>query len=175
VKIQGTENLTHPARLVYETIRDRTQEMVDMMPNIDGMEVISRKEEPPFVHLYNKWQGANRDVPRVLRPFIKPDLLAWYDRAAWNEETLSCRWSIEAVVGKDFFSCEGSTTISAAGDGSVFSLAGELTVDPNRIPKVPRFLARKFKEPLERFIARAISPNLTSIARAVQQYLDRQA
>lgn len=56
----------------------------------------------------------------------------------------------------------------------MFTLAGEMTIDPDNVPGVPRFLARKMKNPLERFIARAMSPNLTSIATAVQKYLDGQ-
>jgi len=173
MKIEGIEHLTHPAPLVFETLRDKQHEMVSIMPNIESVDVLDRKEEPPVVHLYNKWQGSSEDVPKILRPFVKKDLIAWNDRAAWNQEDLSCAWEIEAIVGRDFFSCKGNTTIREDGDGSIFTLQGELTVDPNKVPGVPRFLARKLKNPLERFIARAISPNLTSIAKAVQQYLDQ--
>jgi hypothetical protein len=175
MKIEGNEVLTHPALLVFETLRDKTQELVSIMPNIEKVEVLNRDEKPPVVHLYNRWHGAQSDVPSVLRPFMKKELLTWHDRAAWDSERLACDWQIEAAIGKDFFSCEGTTNIVADGDArSTFSLRGELRVDPDHIPGVPRFLARKVKDPLERFIAKAISPNLTSIATAVQRYLDRR-
>jgi len=171
--IQGNEKLTHPAQLVFETMRDRTPDLVAILPNIEGVEVLSREEQPPLVKLYNRWQGAQSDVPAVVRPFVKKELISWFDRAAWNEETLSCQWEIEAVVGRDCFSCKGHTVITPQGDDrSEFELKGELTIDPDRVPGVPRFLARKLRGPLERFIAKAISPNLTSIASAVQKYLD---
>ena len=174
MQIEGKEQLTHPARLVFETLRDKTPELVKHMPNIDECEVLSREEAQPLVKLYNRWQGAQSDVPAVVRPFIKKELIAWFDRAAWNEETLACEWEIEAVVGRECFTCRGQTVISATGENSSqFHLLGQLTIDPDRVPGVPRFLARKLSGPLERFIVKQMRPNLTSIASAVQEYLDQ--
>jgi hypothetical protein len=176
MKIEGNQTLSHPALRVFETLRDRTPDLVSHLPNIDGVDVINREEDPPVVRLYNRWQGSQGDVPAVVRPFVKRELISWFDRAAWNEESLSCVWSIEAVVGRECFSCTGTTTITAQGEGaSHFNLQGELIIDPDKVPGVPRFLARKLRGPLERFIAKAISPNLTSVASAVQKFLDEQA
>ncbi len=174
-KIEGLDNLTHPAAQVFEALRDKTPDLVEFLPNIEHVEVLSREENPPVVHLYNKWQGSQEDVPAIVRPFIKKELLCWYDRAGWDEKQLKCDWEIESVIGRKFFSCRGATTIKPASENScVFSLEGELCVDPNHLPGVPKFLARKLQQPLERFIVKAISPNLTSIAQAVQKYLERQ-
>jgi hypothetical protein len=173
MKITGTEKLSHPGRLVFETLRDRTPALVEIMPNIESVEVLDREEEPPVVRLYNRWQGAMSDVPSVVRPFVSKDLVAWFDRAAWNLDDLACTWQIEAVVGREAFSCAGTTAIIPQGDEAcTFKLEGEMQIDPDKVPGVPRFLARKLKEPFERFIAKAMSPNLTSIAGAVQKYLD---
>jgi len=173
MQIEGTETLTHPARLVFETLRDRTPELVAILPNIEGVVELERRVEPPVIHLYNKWQGAQSDVPRVVRPFIKKELLSWNDRAAWNEDELRCYWTIEAAIAREIFSCTGSTTITPQGEaGCTFHLCGEMQIDPDKVPGVPRFLARKLQGPLERFIANAMRPNLTGIATAVQTYLD---
>lgn len=175
MKIIGTRKLTHPATLVFETLRDRTPELVEILPNIESVEVLSREEDPPVVHLYNKWYGAEGDVPKVVRPFIKKELLSWFDRAAWNEEALECKWLIEAVLAREIFSCSGHTVITPEdNDQCVFLLEGELQIDPDKIPGLPKFLARKLKNPVERFIANAMRPNLTNIASAVQEYLDGQ-
>jgi len=173
MKIEGTEKLTHPAALVFATLRDKTPDLAAYMPNIEQVEVLEREEKPPLTHLHNRWQGSSRDVPAVIRPFVKKELVAWHDYATWNADGHECTWRIEAMVGKECFSCAGRTTIVAEGDPRcVFTLAGELRVDPDHVPGVPRFLARRLQEPLERFIANAIRPNLTSIAGAVQKYLD---
>lgn len=171
--IEGIHELTHPALLVFETLRDKTQELVAIVPNIEGMQVLERREEPPVVHLYNHWQGAEGDVPRIARPFVKKELISWKDRAAWNEETLRCTWQIEAAVGKEIFTCEGGTSITPNGDDRcTFHLRGELAINHEKVPGLPKFLARKLKGPLERFITNRMSPNLTSMATAVQEYLD---
>lgn len=174
MRIDESQKISHPAHLVFATLRDKTPELAAIMPNVEGVQVLERREDPPRVHLYNRWQATNQDVPRIVRPFVSKDLVAWFDRATWDEESLSCSWQIEAVVGKEVFSCQGRTTIQADGDGACeFRLSAELRVDPDRVPGVPRFLARKLQEPLERFIGNAIRPNLTSIASAVQRYLDQ--
>ncbi len=175
MKIQAKEYITHPADQVFEAIRDKTKEMVTFMPNIEAMVVLSREVDGPTVSLYNRWQGSNDDVPKVVRPFVKKELISWHDRAAWNSETLTCRWEIEAAIGKEIFSCSGQTSIKPEGEArTLFSLEGELVVNPKKVPGVPRLLAGRLKAPLERFIAKAISPNLTSVAKAVQQYLDQK-
>jgi hypothetical protein len=77
------------------------------------------------------------------------------------------------VLAREIFSCQGHTVITPEGsDNCVFLLEGELQIDPDKIPGLPRFLARKLKNPVERFIANAMRPNLTNIAEAVQEYLD---
>lgn len=174
MKIEANEQLTHPAQLVFETVRDKQPELAAIMPNVETVEVLEQRREGSVVHIYNRWQGSKRDVPAVIRPFASKDLAAWFDRAAWDDETLSCAWEIEAIVGREMFSCRGNTTIRPREGGCSFELRGELKVDPNKVPGVPRFLARKLQGPLERFIVNAVSPNLTSVASAVQKYLDEQ-
>ena len=173
LRIDAKEHLSHPAERVFATLRDKTPELVVHLPNIESVEVLNRRDEPPRTHLINRWQAKNDDVPSILRPFVKKELLSWIDRAAWDAEKLSCDWEIEAVAGRDCFSCQGSTQIAPDGEGrALFTLHGELRVDPDHVPGVPRFLARRIQEPLEHFIAAAMRPNLASIAIAVQRYLD---
>jgi hypothetical protein len=111
----------------------------------------------------------------VARPFVKKELISWNDRAAWDADALRCDWQIEAAVAREIFTCVGVTTITPNGDEAcTFHLRGELTINHEKVPGLPRFLSRKLKGPLERFIAGRMSPNLTSMAKAVQAYLDRQ-
>jgi len=174
MKIEATERLTYPALQVFETVRDKTPELAELMPNIESVEVLEERHEGTVVHLYNRWQGTKGDVPAVIRPFASKNLSAWYDRAAWDSSTLSCQWEIVSIVAREMFSCRGKTTIRPLDDGGCsFELRGDLVVDPKKVPGVPRFLGKRVQGPLERFIVNAVSPNLTSIAAAVQAYLDR--
>ncbi len=175
MKIEANEQLTHPAQLVFETVRDKQPELAAMMPNVERIEVLEQRREGSVVHLYNRWQGSKRDVPAVIRPFVSHNTTAWFDSAAWDDETLSCAWEITSIVGRHLFACTGNTTIRPREGGCSFELSGELKVNPNNVPGVPRFLGRKLQGPLERFIVNAVSPNITSVATAVQRYLDEQA
>src|SRR3989339_2257317 len=169
MKIQGSEKLHHPAPLVFSTLRDKMDALVKLIPNIEQVEVLERRDEPPRVHLHNRWQGSGSDIPGALRPFIKKELTGWNDRAVWDESTLTCTWEIESIIGRNVFSCHGATQIVPNGENeSTFTIDGELNVNPDKVPGVPGFLARKLQGPLENFIATLIRPNLTSTATAVE-------
>lgn len=174
MKIEGAETISHSAERVFSALRDKTHELVAYMPNIDAMEVIEREDTPPITRMVNKWQGANSDVPRIVRPFVSKDLLSWFDRATWNEEELVCNWQLESITDNKVFTCIGSTTMRNEGEGSTFVIDADLQIDANKVPGVPKFLASRIKEPLERFIASTLRPNLTKTAQAVQEYLDAQ-
>ena len=88
MRVAGAQNLTHHARLVFETLRDRTPELAAIMPNVEGVDVLGREEVPPLVKLESRWQGAQHNIPALMRPFVRRELLAWLDHAVWNEETL---------------------------------------------------------------------------------------
>ena len=176
MEINASQTLSHPAQLVFETVRDKQPDLVSYMPNIASCEVLEREEGSPEVRLVNRWQATLDDLPRLLRPVVSPDLVSWLDRARWNDTTRSCTWELESLKAKEIFACRGTTTISESGPSScTFTVSGDLNIYTDKVPGVPRLLARKIREPLERFIAGSIRPNLTGVATAVQQYLDEQA
>ncbi|MCC6750855.1 MAG: hypothetical protein IT371_24570 [Deltaproteobacteria bacterium] len=173
MKIEGTQEITHPAHRVFAALRDKSPELVPYMPNVEAMEVLSREDVGPVAHLYNKWQGSMSEVPTIARPFVSRDIAAWFDRASWDESKLLCTWKLESVRAREIFDCNGTTLVTEKGpDHSTFTLTADLIIHAEKVPGVPRFLASKVQGPLERFIANALRPNLTSVASAVQKYLD---
>jgi hypothetical protein len=174
MKIEGKERISHSAERVFTALRDKTHELVSFMPNIDAMEVVERDDAPPLTTMLNKWRGANSDVPRIIRPFVSTDLLSWFDKAIWNEDDLICNWQLESITENKVFTCIGSTTMRNDGEGSTFVIDADLRINADQVPGIPKFLARKVREPLERFIASTLRPNLTKTAHAVQDYLDAQ-
>lgn len=176
MQIGGTKTISHPAEQVFAALRDKQSELAERyLPNIESVEVLEREDNPPKVRLYNRWQGRTDDVSRVIRPFVSREMMSWLDEAFWDEETLSCTWRIESAKAKGVFQCSGSTRISAREDQtSLFELEGELQVHPDKVPGVPGFLARKVRDPIEKFVANLLNPNLTMMAQAVQRYLDEQ-
>jgi hypothetical protein len=164
-------SISHTPKTVFFTLRDQTPALAAIMPNVESVEELERREEPPLVHIYNRWQGSDKKFPKILRPFVSKDELAWFDRAAWDEMTLSCAWQLEGHL----FTCQGLTRLAPEGRSRTrFHIRGDMRVKPENVPGVPLFLARRIQDPLERFIGNAVRPNLTKIAEAVQRYLDHK-
>lgn len=173
MQIGGTESISHSAQATFLALRDQQQALVRHLPNIEALSVLERNETPPTTRLYSRWQGSAGEIPAVLRPLISREMLAWFDEAVWHAETLSCQWRLESAKARDIFTCTGTTVLTPEGDARcTFRLDAELHVYPEHVPGVPGFLARRVREPLERFVAELLRPNLTSIAKAVQAHLD---
>lgn len=173
-QFSATAQVSHPAPLVFETIRDHTPQLIYLMPNVEQVEVLERREQPPVVHLHCRWHGSKSDLPWIVRPFVSKESLVWQDWADWDADQLLCTWQNRArALGRECVLSTGTTRIERDGDATArFAIDGELTVDPENIPGLPTSLARKFQRAFEGLIVRALTPNLTSIARAVQRYLD---
>lgn len=175
MKIGSRHNICHPATEVFEALRDKQAELVAFLPNVEGVEIVERAEELPKVRIHSRWQGSSDDVAGVIRPFINREMMAWSDRATWDAEQLCCSWELESAKAKGVFECSGTTCIIADGDdASVFQMDGEMHVHAEKLPGVPGFVARRIREPIEKFVANLLNPNLGSMAKAVQDYLDRQ-
>jgi hypothetical protein len=162
MKIGATRAISHPAQKTFEVLRDQQAELAQRyLPNIDSVEVLEREENPPHIRLYNRWQGSTGEVAKVIRPFISRELTCWFDDATWDSSSLSCQWRIQSAKAKEVFECSGSTRIVPEGDDRcTFELVGELQVHPEKVPGVPGFLARKVREPIEKFVSDC--SNLTS-------------
>lgn len=172
IEIEVTETIEQPAERVLHALRDRIAELAGYMPNIETMEIIEREERPPVVYMHNRWRGRKDSFPAIARPFLTRNLVSWFDHAEWDESTMSCSWRIEPIKAKTIFSCSGSTALAPEeGDRCLFSLQARLELDLQRVPGLPRFLARRAQGPVERFVASSVQPNLSSLASAVAEYL----
>ena len=174
MKIGGRYDIGHPAQRVFETLRDKQAELVAFLPNVESVQQLERAEDPPVVRLHTKWQGNSDEVAAAIRPFINREMMSWFDEASWNGETLVCEWRLRGAKASELFSCTGTTRIVEGQDGGcVFDMTGDMTVHPDKIPGVPKFVAKRIREPIEKFVGNLLAPNLGKMAQAVQQYLDK--
>ena len=143
--------IAYPQDAVYATQRNKMSELAEFLPNIDDIRVLEREDVEGCVRIVNLWKAAASDVPRVIRPFVKPDMLQWHDYAEWNDEGHFCTWRLEIGFFTEQVDVRGKTSFIPVGDSSCKCIVdGELTVDHKNLPGVPRLLAKKLVGEVER-------------------------
>ncbi len=149
-----SEPLPLSADEAFHLIRDAMPELVPFLHDVDGIDVIERVDEGEQVRILNLWRGSMARVPAPARPFVTAELLSWHDHAVWTTSLRQARFRLEPLVGARIFTCEGTTTL-VEGDSSSAQLRLEvdLEIHPDRVPGVPRLLARKLRGPIEQTIA----------------------
>lgn len=172
MKFNLVDEVPWPRDVVFRTHRDKLVELVPYLGNVDSVEIRERREEGPVVRLLNHWSGSSSDVPAVIRPVLKPELLTWVDRATWDQSKWRCDWDITLNALPDAVTARGYNLFKDEGDATVIQIQGEFIVHPDRIPGVPTLVAKTAQSAVERFVVGLLQPNLRASNRAVEQYLD---
>lgn len=172
MKFTVIDEIPFPAEEVFKTHRDKLPEMVEQMPNVEKIVVESREEDDEKVHLVNIWHAAETEVPAVARPFIKRELLSWVDRATWDEDELTVEWNIELGFLPEAITCRGFNEFEEFDGVTRVTMEGELIVDANKIPGIPRMLAKKVGQVVEKFVVGLIEPNLRETNKLVERYME---
>ena len=174
MRIHSESIIEHPREAVFAAYRDRLSEVAKYIPDIKQIDVLRRDEDGPRVSLHNLWI-ADREIPKMARGFIKPDMLRWDDFADWDQDTWICTWRLGIRAFPDGVKCSGSNTfVDLGGDRTKVVLGGDLTIDVKKIPGVPRLLAGRIGPQVERFIVSLITPNLERVNSSLGSYLDDQ-
>ena len=172
-KIDIKDEVAHGREKVFKTFRDDLQALIPHLPDVKDIKVKDRKDiDDTTVQVVNLWKAEAEEIPRIARPFIKPEMLEWTDTATWREDQWECEWVIKVGFLSDAVSCKGKTRYLAKGDDKTeVTITGNLDVDAREIPGVPRIGAGKIGDVIEGFVVRLITPNLTNINRGLERYL----
>ncbi|MFO0553901.1 MAG: hypothetical protein U0271_36295 [Polyangiaceae bacterium] len=170
MRIEADVHIPFPLELVYATQRDRLIELVPHLPNIKSITVTKRVERGEDVDFVNEWVGG-ADIPSVIRSVIKESMLRWTDYATWEKKSYAVIWRTDVHAFPGAVRSEGRNTFSADGDGTKFSLRGELVVDASKVRGVPRFLEKTASETAEKTIVGSIKDNVIATARGVEKLL----
>jgi hypothetical protein len=159
-----------PREQVFKVYRDKLPDLLPYLPNVRGINVVSRDENGPVVKLLNRWKGGG-DIPSAVRKFLSEDLLEWDDHAEWNETEWTCAWKTIVPAFKDAVESSGKNRFEAVGDKTKLTIAGDLKVDASKVKGVPRLLAGGISPVIEAFLVGAIKPNLVATAKGVEKYI----
>jgi hypothetical protein len=164
--------LQWPRSQVWSTVRDSMPELVPYLDDIESISVQERAAGQDSIQLTNLWR-AKAQIPAALSALIRPEMLAWTDRAEWREADYSCHFDIEPHFAKDNISCRGVARYeeAMAGRGTRILFEGTLDVDARGWPAVPSLLAGTISAAAEAFVTALIPRNFLKLGQAVNRYL----
>ena len=170
--LESKEVINRPLKEVYELVRDDIEALIPYMPNIDKIVIDSREEVDGGIKQVNIWY-ARADIPGLLKKFLKPELLSWKDYANWkNSETL-VKYELESVLGNDLFDAHGVNSFKAVGDNKTeLTVSCNIKIYANKVPGVPRLIARKATPLIEGILEKILGPNLTALGKGLNSYFD---
>ncbi len=173
MRMDNKDFVDYPRELVYQTFRDKVYELADYLPNVDKIEVVQREwMNEDHLRILAHWH-TSAPVPPVVKKFINPKVFSYKDYANWYNSEFKVDWRIETFWLSNLYTCSGTTYYIEVSPGrTLVHLVGDLTVNIDAIPQIPRFLRKSIGPQAEKFVIGIISPNLSKAAQAVQKYLD---
>ena len=174
VKTRSISIVRHPLDAVWTAIRDHLPELVRYLDDIESVTVQSREELPDgTVRLVNLWR-AKPKLPAIVANRIRPDMLAWTDRAEYRPATRECHWNLEPHFFSEHFRCPGLTRYEPAmgGRGTRVTFENDLQISLQRVPGVPSLLEGTLASGIESFVSALIPKNLRKLTDAAAKFLD---
>jgi uncharacterized protein YndB with AHSA1/START domain len=176
-QFRTVEVVKAPIEEVWRAIRDRLDDLVPHLDEIRSVTVEHREESPDgTVKLVNLWQ-AKANIPSVLNSVIKPEYLAWTDRATWNPANFECTWQIEMHFHRERTKCHGSTLFEPAlgNRGTRVSFAGEFSMDAKGMKGVPTMLESTLESGVEAFVTSLIPTNFRKLVQVAANVAAKSA
>lgn len=172
MRFQSSQVIPFPVDLVFVLVRDRLPDLVPYLPNVVRIVTESREESgAEVVRVRNRWYGR-ADIPKAVARLVDPEKIAWLDTAAWDSGEKTCRWEIQPMFFRENVTCSGVNRYVAEGNATRLEITGDLRVQTRGVPGVPRLLAGKISEQVEKFIVKLLTPNLDSLAKGVTKFLE---
>lgn len=164
-----------PAKIVYPLVRDEMDKIVPYMPNVEKIVLIEKERiSDTRLRILNHWY-AKAEIPKMLQSMLKPELFQWKDHAMWKDDENCVDFRIESFVAKNLYDLSGTNYFLPVGDDKTeIKVTFNLEIHPDRLPGVPGFLAKRLKPTIEEFVKKMLTPNLTSMAKGLNQYFKAQ-
>ena len=164
--------LPYPRPLVFATYRDGLAELVDFLPNIRSIKVISRSERPGEIDLVNEWEGGG-EIPAVARSILTESMLRWTDHATWFERDFRVAWRTDIHAFPGAVKSAGENRFIAIAEGTRLEIRGEFSCDASKVPGVPRLLAKMVGGTVEKVMVGQIVKNTGETARGIARLIEK--
>lgn len=166
--------IKQPVELVWETFRDRFEEIGQ---RVDDLEYIAFKEKTEneagqLVSVY-EWK-ADPNLPAMVKSYIQPNMLTWTDTATWDAENKVCYWEIESHYFKDKMKCTGSTSFHPAmgGRGCRLTFQGTIHWEGGGLPALVGIMEGPVTRAMESVISKMVPKSFHKVSNAAAELID---
>ena len=173
MEVHVTEKINRPIQDVYTLVRDDLDKLVPYLPNVERIDV--KKHAPTNddgMEVINHWY-ARVDIPGMLKKFLSPDIFSWKDIASWSDSEKAVEYRLESFLANDLFDAKGKNYFVDNGDGSTdLRITCSIKIYPEKVPGIPRLLAKKVTPMIEALLEKLLGPNLSSLGTGLQKYFE---
>lgn len=174
MKIDHTDIIDAPVKTVYNLVKQQLPDIVPYLPNIKKIDKIKEQKKSKKTILTNHW-FANLEAPRLLKKVLSEDLFSWKDIATWDDSKLTVDYCLESFVGNDLFSAKGKNYFSSTTEGNTqLRLTCHIEIHAEKLPGIPKIMAKKITPAIESLIEKMLQPNVTSLGEGIRGYLANQ-
>lgn len=172
MRLEVKDTIYQPADIVYPLVRDEMDKIVPYMPDIERIETLkSAPNSDGRLEVVNHWYSKPSNIPSMFKKFAKPELFSWKDFALWNDEEYCVEYRLESMIANDLFEAKGTNYFGPDGDGNTLvRVTCEIQIYPEKMPGVPKFLAKKVRPMVEETIRKILEPNLASLTEGLTKY-----
>lgn len=170
--LENREIINRPLEEVYELVKNDLEKLVPYLPNVSKIEIKEKTRTDTGMSIVNYWY-AIAEMPSLLQKFLKPEIFSWKDIAEWNDETKKVNYTLQSFLANDLFDASGTNSFTAISDTQTeLHLRCEVKIYPDKVPGVPRLLAKKVTPMVESVIEKILTPNLTSLGTGLNKYFE---
>mgnify|MGYP001412009986 CR=1 FL=1 len=173
MELEVNEKINQPVNDVYSLVRDDLDKLVPYLPNVEKIEV--KKHAPTGeerIEVINHWYGKV-EMPGMLKKFLSPEIFSWKDIATWNNNDKAVEYRLESFLANDLFDAKGKNYFIDNGDGTTdLKITCSVKIYPEKVPGIPRLLAKKVTPMIETLMEKLLGPNLTSLGDGLQKYFN---
>lgn len=172
MRIEHSDIIAAPLDKVFKIVRDELVRVSAYLPNVKEIKVLEYKTlKPGKTLIINKWYGR-ASMPALVQKFMSEELFSWKDTATWDDEKYEVDYFLESTVGKDIYDARGRNYFKAISpDKTEMTLTCEVIIYPEKIPGVPKLIAKKVQPVIEQMIEKIIESNLTTLGIGIKEYL----
>jgi hypothetical protein len=178
MQFEKVTTVSHPAALVLETMMHKLEELTPYRSRLHDLKTEIKEElDNGDIRTLRCCQAVVQSVPTIFRAFVDEGMLVWQDDSIWTPRQYRATWTINNGLGH-LYKCHGVNYFepdpSHPNKSTRIRITGEISIDPEKIPGVPAFVARRLVPRAERIIINLIEPDLAEVAVALQKYLDQR-